>query len=107
MTDTKTLTLTDFLLARIAEDEARIPEGLAQVVMDGRTRYVDPIADRMLAECAAKRRIVGRHNQRRFVHPGGSQDTCSACHDGWPCRDLRDIAAVYADHPDHLDEWAV
>jgi hypothetical protein len=100
--DTDTLTLTDFLLARIAEDELDANDyhetgaGECDLVFHGR---VDPNFGwkctcgrpaRVLAECEAKRRIVELHRQ------------------SWPVslKILRILAVVYADHPDYRDEWA-
>ena len=74
-------TLTEFLLARIAEDEEMV-----EPVM-----IVHP--DRFLAECVAKRRIVeslesAKVRERVALH-----------------RVMRHLAAVYADHPDYDEAW--
>lgn len=74
---------------------------------------------RVLAECAAKRRIVELHQP--------DDDKCSVCSheigyasDGyggeyyenqrtgndWPCATLRALTAVYSDHPDYRQDWA-
>lgn len=93
---TSTLTLTDFLLARIAEDEER--ESSWERV-DRRLRLADNRAHwsrkRRLAECEAKRRIVGR---------------CSAVDYAMPSTHLAhgilaELALAYADHPDFREEW--
>ena len=62
---------------------------------------------RVLAECEAKRRIVGEHHRS-----GVSCPTCSlGDEDGevvyWrdPCPTLRLLALPYADHPDYRQEW--
>lgn len=116
---TETLTLTDFLLARIAEDEAAARPGHEVVapnggpiwpVDNGRDLWhlaIDPA--RVLAECDAKRRIVARHYRDR-------RDECVGC--GWTgplddartgpgeeCPEMQDLALPYADHPDYRDEW--
>jgi hypothetical protein len=100
-TDTET-TLAGFLLARIAEDEAAARRllryaqenelAVGEPQMLGRRipgwhewPDVQAMCSHVLAECAAKRRIVARHSQ-------------------WE-RTLRDLGAVYADHPDYRDEW--
>ena len=101
--------LTTFLLERIAEDEHAARRAEA---------FTDPLPDflgtwdhaRVLAECAAKRRIVELHE------PNG--ETCSVCalQDGskygdgwgaedWPCTTLRALALPYADHPEFREEW--
>jgi hypothetical protein len=88
---TETLTLTDFLLARIAEDEASAQRVMpyveargAQIVInltrtetlpDGTRRSVSEMASpydpaRVLAECAAKRAIVELHRIWLQEHEG-------------------------------------
>lgn len=83
--------LTEFLLARIAEDQRWAED------------YYPPppmwISGRLLAECEAKRRIVELH---------GSVDPCDA-HDASfrtvPCDTIRALALPYADHPDYDPTW--
>jgi hypothetical protein len=93
--------LTEFLLARIPEDEAgaREAQALANIYTDpqwhwlvahnGGSRWQQTSHDpaRVLAECEAKRRIV---------------EWCSDFMQ-WP--PLYALAAVYADHPDYREEW--
>lgn len=130
------MTLTDFLLARIAEDEQharRLLKDLVSQIEDGgattddlgpitpqrmlaadlaakyrgqsrwdnvaRGQYITAIADpaRVLAECEAKRRIVGLYAP------------------GWPLYEeqwssyagdtLRFLALPYTDHPDYDESW--
>jgi hypothetical protein len=105
-------TLTDFLLARIAEDEERAK--MARGWQTGSRHEGQPLdwsihmdrwsPDRVLAECAAKRRTV------EAVHPVveyesyegpdyyGGTEACETT--------LRALASVYADHPDYREEWA-
>ena len=121
------MTLTEFLLARIAEDE-ELP-GVATeriyVCDDGHietpTEQWDDGSDRLpnhynswrsvydparvLAECAAKRAIVEVHEPFQSETRG---ECCWICGPGgapWPCETLRALAKVYADHPDYLPEW--
>ena len=102
--DTETLTLTDFLLARIAEDEANLDTALWYHDLDGkRIKPRDPsepveitkarIFRRELAECEAKQRIV--EEAKAFGLWEGSMGEAA----------LQALAAVYADHPDYRDEW--
>jgi hypothetical protein len=84
VSDVKTMNLTEFLLARIAEDEGS-----------------PPTCSRVLADCEAKRRIVERHRSK----PDTGGWYCAGCGDDWPCEDLRDLASVYADHPDYDEAW--
>lgn len=126
MAETKALTLTDFLMARIAEDEAEAvasletgyqppswgPEDKPEFVPD----FYDPPTDddkarvaRVRVECEAKRRIVELHWDCAGVC--GECGVTSAAADtfahevAWPCPTLRALAAVYADHPDYCEEW--
>lgn len=96
-----TVTLTEFLLARIAEDEAVARAGLVLETgagyepVAGSEGPISPWQRRLLAECEAKRRIVER---------------CSAVGAGYPSHYLAqgmlaELAAVYADHPDWREEW--
>lgn len=108
------MTLTEFLLARIAEDDADardhgrhwsecpLPRGGDCTCTDGlRARN-----RRVLAECEAKRRIVELHKPDR-------QDSriCGLCERDYsfPCPTLRALALPYADHPlfqpDYQPEW--
>lgn len=82
--------LTEFLLARLAEDEAVAqrmidyrPSGYGLAVPEG---DYDPL--RVLAEVEAKRRIVRERNDE-----GDLQIV------------LQHLAAVYSDHPDYDEEW--
>jgi hypothetical protein len=136
---TATTTLTDFLLARIAEDEAMAREAAewaegpwyversesgvlasdrVPVVFDprgytGKARtHLDHIARhdpaRVLAECEAKREMVGQHIDEGFGQ------FCLTCIDrdnpdeqtAYPCPTMRILAWVYADHADYRSEWA-
>jgi hypothetical protein len=125
----QTLTLADFLLARIAEDEAgyrRMAETLsvAKQTMSGPVGARPTVVhetilsrSRLLAECEAKRRIVEEH--------GNDYGDCTTCSDGddgacgdpeccgpasavmksWPCPTIRLLALPYADHEDFDPEW--
>lgn len=88
-------TLTDFLLARISEDEAwwrgsgayaRDCQECAALSDHEPNR---PTVDRLLTECEAKRQAVA----------------FSEGHARWSNFVLRALAAVYADHPDYRPEW--
>lgn len=141
--------LTEFLLQRIADDEAvakgaidpepqtrtyysghtevladkgewRLPdpadgmnecriEGVFMIIYDegGHTRgQAEHIARhdpaRVLAECEAKRRIVEWHRCLDDWEPRGA---CNDCADTFPCRTLRALATIHADHPDYDESW--
>ena len=103
------MTLTDFLLARIAEDEAVASSaaddfawqreqdfgGFTVKVYDHIVRH-DPA--RVLAECEARRRIVGY--LLAAVSEGDSADVRHAYLDA-----VSALAGVYADHDDYREEW--
>lgn len=105
------MTIAEFLLARIAEDETagqntagdRMPagawDGFYTWVGRGGARGIGVISQRVLAECEAKRRIIaehdGAHHCVRHIDPDDNVD----------CDTIRSLAAVYADHPDYREEW--
>jgi hypothetical protein len=112
---TSTLTLTDFLLARIAEDEreARMDDGSPAPI-----GMWDP--ERVLAECEAKRRIVEEHGDGgesqgyladedwRYGYMPHACETCGSFGEygtPWPCRTLRALALPFADHPEYDESW--
>ncbi len=97
------MTLTEFLLARIAEDEA----GARQGQRHGGVQAA--VCTRVLAECEAKRRIVELHADGgrnawigdRFVN------WCTADKATWPCQTLRLLALPYTDHPGFDPVWRI
>ena len=83
-------TITEFLLARIAEDEeaARQFPGAADL--------------RVLRECAAKRAII--EHCRTLEAKVFNDDLWNVDeHDDI----LQSLAAVYSDHPDYRSEWSM
>ena len=111
--------LTDFLLARITEDEPvgrdwQHNRGKVEVIGggDGYLRLCDPA--RVLAECEAKRRIVERAvaaeraadlwTEERLRTDTRSPIPEWARHDAFS-EVLRDLARAYKDHPDYREEW--
>ena len=137
------MTLTGFLLARIAEDEAAAlavpdlrdlsPYGGQETIShtlntyageDGYPRQAFPPEipahyarhnpARVLAECEAKRATI----TEVWAWIAGDDWREGCCHkadvisQGGVCRTfgpdlLRPMAAVYADHPDYQQEWAL
>jgi len=130
------MTITEFLLARIAEDEARY-EALgypddAFWVGGALADTVRELAQRLVEECAAKRRIVELHESWPvLVETPGEIDLAMADDPSqiayrasrrlaWLTeREYRNrfgeepptapivaaLASVYADHPDYREEW--
>lgn len=118
-----TLTLTSFLLARIADDEAvahAASDSVPLVHRDdaGGEAYLRRFGSaRVLAECEAKRRIVARCLD--VIASFGDWDAAEAEASGgrkmWIDVNRRErshahatldaLASVYADHPDFDPEW--
>lgn len=111
-------TLTDFLLARIAEDEAAAQRAAGHpydivgtpwgdpydIVADDRSSRADhwlAVAPaRVLAECEAKRQIVERCTALLRVEVWEYDDAPDLVE-----AVLCDLALPYADHPDYREEW--
>jgi hypothetical protein len=118
------MTITEFLLARIAEDERVLPcancgrsvepDGddyghVSAALPDGdpiaEGFWADPCPDplperRPLAECEAKRRIV--ELETRFAPP---EELSGVGALAGPSTVLRALASVYADHDDFDPAW--
>ncbi|GAW54726.1 DUF6221 family protein [Nocardioides sp. PD653] len=96
------MSITEFLLARIAEDEAvatghdRHNKSAPWAHYHLASRFNGP---RVLAECQAKRRIV-----ESLIAHEGSGDTAAGSR--WALTEVvKAFAAVYADHPDYDPAW--
>ena len=90
--------LATFLLARIAEDEAEAREWGSP----WEENLVQPA--RVLAECEAKRAIVEQAESAEAAIEG-EWNISHGENPGWLI--LAHLAAVYADHPDYRQEWAL
>lgn len=118
--------LTEFLLARIAEDEVAQLEDIAEKYGASGgwhradcalfTYAVDPCTcatpTRVLAECEAKRRIVTLMGYVRESwenkHAGEGRvlwDDINRREKSHALTILENLAAVYADHPDYDEAW--
>jgi hypothetical protein len=114
-------TLTDFLLARIAEDEAaareairmrdridfirqpEVPDLAFEAWDDAPVPFVAVGPERVLAECEAKRRIVGM-----CIPSGDDEDGVPFYVGGYGeayVEALGFLALPYADHPDYREDW--
>ena len=113
--------LADFLLARIAEDEAvakrAVEDGAEYLAYDNGSTGHDWLSEsgeydpaRVLAECEAKRRIVGLHTgQHECVgEKYGDPQACIYVSPGFMHEDdptLRLLALPYAGHPEYDERW--
>lgn len=108
------ITLTEFLLARIAEDGEDLD--FVSEVWNGEwgtqgdwERAKERQDRRLTLERDAKRRIIEIHETVEDSYDG--DPCCFRCSaDGeypgrFPCDTMRALAAVYADHPDYQQEW--
>lgn len=84
--------LSDFLLARITEDEeaarACLARPAAGLAADPKVRT---LVDRALTACDARRRMVAEHSRGAHRHEA--------------CTTLRLLASAYLDRPDYPEEW--
>jgi hypothetical protein len=106
-------TLSEFLEARISEDEESATE--VHVLGCDSTRD-EPfpcncnMPERWSRECAAKRAIVGDHRVGSYPGEGEGCVTCNWNDDygfgqNGPCVTLAALASVYRDHPDFDPVW--
>lgn len=129
------MNITEFLEARVAEDEALARAALVGMHGEhkdawdyggyvlGAERDSTPKQDefittwwpqRVLAECATKRVIVVEHELAERSNGIRTSVGCVLCNYdrdyGWeedgPCKTLRAIASAYSGHPDYQQEWA-
>jgi hypothetical protein len=124
---TSTLTVTEFVLARIAEDEAgalrraqdreaepywRVDPAMQAPSRDGRvvTGYLkteSPEDRRVLAQCAAMRKIVELHRGFGRDEEWAPEGYCEC--EGTlasPCATVRALASIWSDHPQFDPAWA-
>lgn len=101
------MTLTEFLLARIAEDErlARAHQALvdANPIPVGASVGLLPeclTPQRVMDEAAVKREILNDHQWHEDVET----PTCWECRNRAPCETVLALATVYRSHPDY-EEW--
>ena len=94
--------LTEFLLARIADDEAWAAARSKTEWHEGHiVKMADTaVASRLRKDCEAKRRIV--ENPPEKYDDGEPNETAAYDDWEWTCKVL---ATVYADHPDYRPEW--
>ena len=92
------MTITDFLMARLYEDEAEALEanwkfGLVSAPKEVAPHIARHDPARVLREVEAKRKIV--------------RDVACGFYDSDYDEAVEHLAAVYSDHPDYDPDWAV
>lgn len=108
------MNITEFLEARIAEDEStarRVKDGpgepggrgvwSVQIGVSGNDAKFAHVAsdpDRIIAECAAKRAIISAHQSQKSEDDPGAWIVASNAL-------IKALTAVYKDHPDYQQEW--
>jgi hypothetical protein len=92
------VTITEFLTARLADDERACGGGDDPESWCDRATGVHLGPDRALAELEAKRRIIE-------LHPEMLEWCVECAHESHPCRTLRALALPFADHPDYDEAW--
>lgn len=104
--------IVEFLEARITEDESILATTVVLLEHDGFDVTDDPHEARERREIEAKRRILERHV--REAGPDGGCMTCDYDPDCGrternpdPCVTLCALAAIYVDHPDYQQAWAL
>jgi hypothetical protein len=104
------VTIGEFILTRVAEDEflaGHMIGSAVETALDLGSDDVDRPCSwhprRVLARCAVRRRLVESHRVgRRDATPCTCGCPGSACA---PCHTLRALALEWADHPDYQAEW--
>ena len=90
------MTIEEFLLARIGEDEA-----VARMwYQDEGGGEWEPLEGRVLAECAAKRQII-KHCTETLEDSSGGYTSGALLAE----RVLSAMASTYAEHPDYQQDW--
>ena len=107
------MTIVEFLLARIADDEAAASAKPPGAFIERHTMYYRASeADgfgyvwtsrfRVLAECAAKRQII-KHCTETLEDSSGGYTSGALLAE----RVLSAMASTYAEHPDYQQDWTV
>ena len=106
------MTIVEFLKARLGEDEAIARNALGLLGMETPWHDIETLRQRGLTRADA--RHVARHSSRRVLREVEAKrrivERHSGCEDvsygdASTCPDMRDLASVYADHPDHQPDW--
>jgi hypothetical protein len=94
--------IPEFLEARIVEDEK---DAVNRVVLpsENRRSLTADDAERVHAECAAKRAILA---DRKRIDRSANPDDWSSGYSDANYSAVFALASVYSDHPDFMQEWS-
>ncbi|MCU1656949.1 MAG: hypothetical protein JWO57_1605 [Pseudonocardiales bacterium] len=99
--------LVEFVLTRIAEDEAVARAVMGRGVHDNRPEVKEWIGlanpNRMLVWSGVRRRLVELHANGITTSDGDA--ACQQCGPPAPCMTLRLLSTLYGDHPDFQEQW--
>lgn len=114
------MSIVEFLLARITEEEADNSPDIDPEAWCDRQAGIHYTHDHIAAECVAKRAVVAIHALKdagsgTSIDPDHREVGCETCNwdtSYWwleygPCDTLKALAAVHADHPDYNQEWKI
>jgi hypothetical protein len=131
----RVMNLAEFLLARVSDDQRdALIDRMTAEAGHGVLRWLPSqhyyvmqerqieAANRVLAECEAKRQLIDIHRQEGGIEEWMSDEWVADMTDderaGWcdwctydartvsfPCEHLRILASVYRDHSDYQQEW--
>lgn len=102
-------TIAEFLLTRVAADEAVARAVAGRGVHDDRPEVKEWIGlanpQRMLDWSRLRRELVALHSPRDPAAEDPATATCAECGHAMPCRTMMLLANLYADHPDFQEQW--
>lgn len=110
---TETLTLSQFLLERLSEDEAKARHAGADAMIGHRWKHApeDVYNEIQAATIANSRRVLATCKAHRAIVEYHGSEILGICQeydgDSYPCRTLRALASIYVDHADFRAEWSL
>jgi hypothetical protein len=101
--------IAEFLLNRVAEDEAVARAAVGRGVHDDRPEVKEWIGlanpQRMLNWSQVRRELIALHTRDDRTADDPAAETCAECGHAMPCRTMMLLANLYADHPDFQEQW--
>lgn len=101
--------VAEFVLSRIAEDEAVARAVVGRGVHDERPEVREWIGlanpNRMLLWSHVRRELIELHSPDGRRLETSATPVCSGCGHPAPCPTVTLLANLYADHPDFQEQW--